>query len=419
MDEHLFEELQEYTSLSRLRGGQGIETELNVEAESEGVGKLFIRMTDQRGKEIFTTDMSSWEEVGISRKALDRLSNGADYVYETMSIPDKPYDVRIIYGHIEPKKILQIGMSYEDDIKFLKVLQRTFIIIMGPLIFFSAFFGWFMAWRALKGVEEVTDTALEISKGDFERRVKVGAGGKEIERLAKLFNIMLDRITYLMNGMKEVTDNIAHDLKTPITRIRGNAEMYLNKSKKEDGTMDFAADTMEECDYLLQMINTMLDISEAEAGVTNLKKTEINITDVIQNAVELYRPSAEKNGVAIITEVPDKTIVHGDLQSLKRMIVNLLDNAVKYTPAEGTVTVSLSDDEDQVVISVKDTGIGISEDDLPHIFKRLYRCDTSRSQPGFGLGLSLALAIARAHAGEIAALSQRGKGSTFTVTLPR
>ena len=291
---------------------------------------------------------------------------------------------------------------------------------MVPLIFFSAFIGWFMARHALMGVHELTETALEISKGALDKRVRVKGGGYEIKRLASVFNLMLEHIKTLLKSMRDVTDNIAHDLKTPVTRIRGIAESHLGTGGTADGSFDFAADTVEECDYLLQMINTMLDISEIEAGVHKIDKKKINMTEIIQKAVELFRPLAAEKGVTIIAKVPDSAVMYGVLNSLQRMIVNLLENAVKYTPPEGTVTISFNnDDKNRAVLSIQDTGIGISDDDIPHIFKRLYRCDTSRSQPGFGLGLSLAMAIARAHGGDIAASSQIGKGSTFTVTLPQ
>ena len=144
------------------------------------------------------------------------------------------------------------------------------------------------------------------------------------------------------------------------------------------------------------------------------------MAEVIQKAVELFRPLAAEKGVTIIVKGTDSAVMYGVLNSLQRMIVNLLENAIKYTPSEGTVTIFFNnDDKNRAVISVQDTGIGISDDDMPHIFKRLYRCDTSRSTPGFGLGLSLALAIACAHGGNIIASSQTGKGSTFKITLPQ
>jgi signal transduction histidine kinase len=247
----------------------------------------------------------------------------------------------------------------------------------------------------------------------------VKAKGEEIQRLTITFNGMLDRIDALIAGMREMSDNIAHELRSPLTRIRGVAEMTLSTGKSMNEYKEMAANTIEECDHLLKMINTMLDVSEAEAGASKLSFEEIDIAGIVRDACELYQPAAEGEGITIIPAISGSLPVYGDLHGLRRLVVNLLDNAVKYTPAGGTVTVSVQEDKGQVLISVDDTGVGISEDDLPHIFSRFYRCDQSRSQAGVGLGLSLAKAIARNHGGNITVTSGLGQGSRFTVVLPR
>jgi signal transduction histidine kinase len=167
------------------------------------------------------------------------------------------------------------------------------------------------------------------------------------------------------------------------------------------------------------MINTMLMISKTEAGVDKLAREEIDLARLIREACELFEPSAEDQGVTLTCMAPAGTRVFGDARMIQRMLSNLLDNAIKYTPSGGTVTVSLSEKGGRVLVSVQDTGCGISPSDLPRIFERFYRSDQSRSKPGIGLGLSLARAIARAHGGDIMATSTLDQGSTFTVTLPK
>jgi signal transduction histidine kinase len=269
------------------------------------------------------------------------------------------------------------------------------------------------------GVEEVTQTAEDISAGDIERRVPLKSRGTEIDSLATTFNDMLDRIHGLMHGMREMTDNIAHDLRSPITRIRGVAEMALTSGESMDEYENMAANTIEESDRLLAMIETMLDISELEAGAGNLARAEVDITRVVEEACELFQPAAEDKGIAVVVEVSTGALVYGDIQRLQRMVANLLDNAIKYTPPAGTVTVSADGAESAVFLEVKDTGIGISGEDFSNIFERFYRCDPSRSDAGVGLGLSLVMAIARSHGGDVAVTSSPGKGTTFTVSLPR
>lgn len=419
MDQQLLNDIAEFSSIFKAKGDDSFKAEMEIEAQSDGVGKIFLRLLDSTGQEIAASDMSSWKDVGIGRSALKHVMEGENHMFETLSVPERPYKVRIVYAAIAPGRILQIGLSLEEDARFLEAFREVFVPMMIMIMVFSALIGWFMAKGALSGVGAVTETAVDISKGAFEKRVQIKAKGNEIEQLAMAFNRMLDRIHDLVTGMKEVTDNIAHDVKTPIARIRGLAETELTAGKSGDECQKLAADTIEECDNLLQMINTMLAISEAEAKIAEVAKAPVDMAAVIKKALELFGPVAEEKGVRLVSEVPEHTYIPGDIHGLQRMIVNLLENAVKYTPCGGKVTVSIDDDNKHTVIEFHDTGIGISEKDRPHIFKRLYRCDRSRSQPGFGLGLSLALAVARAHGGNITVTSQPDKGSSFKVTLPQ
>ena len=180
-----------------------------------------------------------------------------------------------------------------------------------------------------------------------------------------------------------------------------------------------AASTIEECDRLLDMINTMLMISKTESGVDKLSREEIDLAGLVREACELFEPTAEDKGVTLSCDVPERSRLVGDTRMIQRMLSNLLDNAIKYTPSGGSVTVSVSENDEPGHCLGQRYGIGISPSDLPRIFERFYRCDQSRSQAGIGLGLSLARAIARAHGGDITVTSTPNQGSTFTVTLPK
>jgi signal transduction histidine kinase len=292
------------------------------------------------------------------------------------------------------------------------------LLEMGLSVFVTAFMGWLITRRALSGVSELVRTAKAISNGAFDSRVPMKGNRDELDELAATFNSMLERIQMLIRGMKEVTDSIAHDLRSPVTRMRGLAEVTLTAGGPADEYEAMAGSIVEECDRLLGMINVILEISAAESGIVPLHIQKVDIAEVARDACELFQPAAEDKRITITVEAPGPAYVDGDLQKLQRVLANLLDNAVKYTETGGQIGVSVTKDDRQVTVVMRDTGIGIAESDLSHIFERFYRADKSRSKPGSGLGLTLAKAFVSAHDGRITVTSRLGEGSTFVVNVP-
>jgi len=279
--------------------------------------------------------------------------------------------------------------------------------------------GWFMARRALSGVMQLTKTANAVAAGALNERVPVKGHQDEIDRLAITFNIMLEKINALIQGMKETNDSIAHDLRSPIARMRGVAEAALTNESSSEAHRLLAGDIVEQCDRLLAMINTVLDISEAEAGVAKLIIEEIDVTEIVRDAVGLFLPVAEAKNITVKIQVPSCIKLYSDRRKLQRILGNLLDNAIKFTPSGGVITISVSSEEKKITIEVKDTGIGISEKDATQIFDKFFRADRSRSEPGSGLGLSLARAFASSLGGSLTVKSSLDHGSVFTVAIPR
>jgi len=419
-DQGLSSEIRTFSSILSTQGTEAVKRQAFLESQAAGEKKIFFRLLYISGQVFSSSNMSYWRDIGINKRAVNHLLKDGTPFFDTINIPDRKHKIRVLYAIIGPGMMLQLGQSMENHTRIIEIFRRVFITTMAILFFLAVVVGWFMARRALVGVEKVTQTARRISDGSLEKRVPVKKGVDEIDQLAITFNQMLDRIQKLVTGIKEMSDNIAHDLKSPITRIRGIAEISLTARSSLTDYESMAASTIEECDRLLEMINTMLMISKTEAGVGQLERRKMDIAGLVRDACDLFQSPAEDKDLKLICRAPDNFIIYGDMRLIQRMIANLLDNAIKYTPSNGSIDVGIRiTDNQSALISVKDTGIGISKQDLAHIFERFYRCDPSRSQAGTGLGLSFARAVARAHDGDITVTSAPDQGSTFTVILPQ
>ena len=418
-DQALSSEVRTFASILSAQGPEAVKRQALLQAQAAGEKKIFFRLLYITGQVFSSSNMSYWRDIEINRVAVNRLLDSREPVFDTISIADRKHKVRVLYAVIGPGMILQLGQSMENHTRIIEVFRKVFITTMVILLALAVVVGWFMARRALVGVETVTRTARRISAGSLEQRVPVKKRADEIDQLALTFNQMLDRIEQLVTGIKEMSDNIAHDLKSPITRIRGIAEVSISSEASLEDYESMAAGTIEECDRLLDMINTMLVISRTEAGVNQLDCRQLDINRLVREACEIFQSAAEDKELTLDCSADQNTGLYGDLRLIQRMVANLIDNAIKYTPAGGRVNVTVAAGADQsVLITVLDTGPGISAQDREHIFERFFRCDPSRSQPGTGLGLSFARAVARAHNGEITVASTPGEGSTFMVTLP-
>ena len=250
------------------------------------------------------------------------------------------------------------------------------------------------------------------------------AAWKKLDRfptsLAAMFNTMQERIAGLIDELKGVINNVAHDLRMPITRMRGIAETTLTRKADISSYRDMAVTVIEESDRLVGQINTILELAEIDAGLKVLAMEEVDLARIVCMAVELYQPAAEERNIELAVQLDNQPVsVTGNLNGLQRLLANLLDNGVKFTPAGGKITITLLAEADYAVLSVADNGPGIPKEDMEQIFDRFYRGDSSRSITGNGLGLALVKAIAQKHHGTVTVVSDGASGSCFVVRLPK
>ena len=289
---------------------------------------------------------------------------------------------------------------------------------MIPMIMIGVGGGTFLAYRALRPVRSLIQTTQSVVEiGRMDLRVPETTNQDELNELVRLFNSMLARIDGLIKGMRAALDNVAHDLRTPMTRLRGTVEVCLEESSSHEQYKEALVTCVEESDRILTLLNSIMDISEAETGTMRLKLETVNLTRLIDEIVEFYEVVAENKHIVLSIDCAEDICITADINGMRQVVGNLLDNAIKYSRPGGRVMISVRSAANQAVISFRDTGIGIPAEEIPEIWDRLYRGDKSRSQPGLGLGLSLVKAIVGGHGEEVEVHSKPGAGADFTIRL--
>ena len=320
---------------------------------------------------------------------------------------------------------LLVGRDLEERERLFGIVVNAGQWSLALVIVLGLIGGFFVSRRVLSRIDAMTGTAQTIMAGDLSGRLPVAGTGDELDRLADNVNAMLERIEALMRGLKEVSDNIAHDLKTPLTRLRNRCEQALRSAAGEASYRAALESTIAESDELIRTFDALLIIARAESGQARDNMAEFDASEIARDVGELYEPVADEKGIALKVEAPAAAPVHGNRELVSQALANLIDNAIKYAGPNGKINgmpaeivVKAGNDGDRITLSVADRGPGIPDADRGRVVERFVRLEQSRSEPGSGLGLSLASAVARLHGGELK-LEDNHPGLRTTIALPR
>lgn len=316
-----------------------------------------------------------------------------------------------------------VGRDLDESDRLIKVIRRAVGWSLLLVLALAVTGGVFVARRVLKRVDAMTKSARSIMEGDFTERLAIAGTGDELDRVATSLNAMLDRIAELMAGLREVSDNIAHDLKTPLTRLRNSAEEALRNAKSDDDYRAALDGVIEEADGLIRIFNALLMIARAEAGALRDNTAPLDAGDVARDVAELYEPFAEEAGVLLKIAIKGPLPVYGTRELISQAMANLIDNAIKYSSSQNAqgldrdVRIEGRREGNLIKLIVADRGPGIPEADRNRAIERFVRLESSRTRPGSGLGLSLVAAVARLHSGSLI-LEDNAPGLRAVLTLP-
>jgi signal transduction histidine kinase len=410
--------LQQYSDVYSARGLRGLQERVFEDSRAPYVRSLFIRLISSRGV-VWASVPPDWIEQDEKKVTVpDGWGGWTEKSMITLRVPlDEQEDLAVLNTVLPDGLLLQVARSTDNRTALLEPLRRVFVWVAAAVVLVGFAGGVIAARRATRPLRNVIETARRIiTTGALDARVPEPSRDDDIAELIRQFNTVLDKNAGLLKAMREALDNVAHDLRTPLTGMRGAAELAL--AQDDVGAKNEAlADCVERSDEVLRLLRALMEISEAEAGMLKLEKTSCDLGRLALNAGGLYDEIAAAKQISLRIETVD-TPVQADATRLRQAVANLIDNAIKYTPEGGRVTVTTERREREAVLIVSDSGPGVPESEQARIWERLYRGDQSRSQSGLGLGLSLVRAIVEAHGGRVGVRNAPDGGAVFEVALP-
>lgn len=331
---------------------------------------------------------------------------------------DRLHMARLLHVVLPGNYQLLVGRDVQDRVEMRNLFLRGLVWAGFAAVTFAFFGAWLIRRAVERRIEVINRTATAIVHGDLARRVPLRDADDEFDQLVVTINHMLDQIQHLIEGVRNVSNAIAHDLRTPLAEMRARLEGLLRQPAGTDASLDGIADAIADIDRLIGVFNALLRLAELDTGLRRAGFAQVDVPALVDDVAELYGPAAEAKGIELAVEAETGLVLNGDRQLLAQAIGNLIDNAVKYTPAGGSIQLrAIAGGDSQILISVADNGPGISEDERVRAVQRFYRGDASRHAEGVGLGLSLVEAVARLHGGSLR-LEGNNPGLCAVLALP-
>jgi heavy metal sensor kinase len=382
----------------------------------------YIQVVDPQGYVVEKSDGLNTHPLPVSADALRRGLQGGTTFETVPGLGEHPVRIittPVLMGQRVPY-LVQAGTSLEG---VEAALQRAgwILLVLTPCVFVIALLGgWLVVGRALRRVDDLRRTALEIQSTNLQRRIEHAGADDEIGRLARAFDQMIARLDRSFQQVRQFSADASHELKTPLTAIRGEAEVALMGERDTEQYQRSMRSILESAERMSEVVESLLLLARADSGQNLIKMEPVELGEVVLRAYESLEEAAARNGITLVIEEVDDLTVSGDPLWLNQILVNLISNGIKYTQSDGEVAVALRAVEGEAEVSVRDTGIGIPEEHLPHIFDRFYRVDHGRARAagGSGLGLSITRWAVEAHGGRIDVESTPGSGTCFRVRLP-
>lgn len=418
----------DYASLYKKEGVEGIRIRTASQAIPDA-RSFFVRLEGKDGKTLFLyapedahDDWPSIQEIDLFLQKQTK-QNSWFSIAGTGGYGDS---VEVLSKPLPTGEILQIGKDTEDRENVLKTFVKSFLLGWLPVFILTILFGFAFSNRLLRPIRWLIQTVNSIRSGNPSARVPVTVSREkqnELDQLAFLLNEMLDQNEKLIRGMRETLDCVAHDLRTPMMRLQLSIENALLQQNDPNRGVEFFKETLSDCkensDTILELLKAIMTLSEAEAGTIPLQIETVSCEDLLRDVADLYGFVAEEKQIELKTHFENSGSLRGDRTRLMQALANLVDNAIKYSPSGSQIEISAYTDGQFKVLEVKDQGPGISNEDLPRIWDRLYRSDKSRSTRGLGLGLTLVQAIARVHGGKATVHRNSDTGCKFSLFVPK